>query len=97
MEVKNTTSDKPTSSDIARYHANYLSEQEGAYLYNQLAGAESDAHLAELYRRLAAIEQRHSDLWKDYLTSAGETPAAYNSASSMQRTSLLVLVSAVNG
>src|SRR5712692_1589643 len=77
MEVKNTTSDKPTGSDIARYRANYLSEQEGAYLYNQLAEAESDAHLAELYRRLAAIEQRHSNLWKDYLTSAGETPAAY--------------------
>jgi len=77
MEVKNTTSDKPTGSDIARYRANYLSEQEGAYLYNQLAEAESDAYLAELYRRLAAIEQRHSNLWKDYLTSAGETPAAY--------------------
>src|SRR5258708_27763449 len=77
MEVKNIMSDKPTGSDIARYRVNYLSEKKGAYVYNQLAEAESDAHLAELYRRLAAIEQRHSNLWKDYLTSAGETPAAY--------------------
>ncbi len=77
MSVKNSTSDKPTSSDIARYRANYLAEQEGVYLYSQLAEVENDAHLAELYRRLAAIEQRHSDLWKDYLTNVGETPPTY--------------------
>jgi VIT family len=98
MEVKNTTSDKPTSSDIARYRANYLSEQEGAYLYNKLAEAESDAHLAELYQRLAAIEQRHSDLWKDYLTSAGgnELRAAVLGASD-GLTSNLSLVMGVAG
>ena len=77
MSVKNSTSDKPTSSDVARYRANYLAEQEGVYLYSQLAEVENDAHLAELYRRLAAIEQRHSDLWKDYLTNVGETPPTY--------------------
>ena len=77
MAVKDTQSDKPTGSDIARYRGNYLSEQEGVYLYRMLAGAESDAHLAELYQRLADIEQRHSDLWKGYLTSAGETPPTY--------------------
>ncbi|HEU0001656.1 MAG TPA: VIT1/CCC1 family protein [Ktedonobacteraceae bacterium] len=70
-------SDKPNSSDVARYRANYLAEQEGAYLYTQLAGVESDAHLAELYRRIASIEQRHATLWKDYLTTAGQTPPAY--------------------
>ena len=77
MSVKNSTSDKPTSSDVARYRANYLAEQEGVYLYSQLAEVENDAHLAELYRRLAAIEERHSDLWKDYLTNVGETPPTY--------------------
>jgi hypothetical protein len=45
MAVKNTTSDKPTSSDVARYRANYLSEQEGVYLYSKLAEIESDTHL----------------------------------------------------
>jgi len=77
MTVQNATSDKPTGSDIARYRANYLSEQEGVYLYSKLAEVESDAHLAELYRRLAAIEQRHADLWKDYLSRAGATSPAY--------------------
>ena len=77
MTVQNTTSDKPTGNDIARYRANYLSEQEGVYLYSKLAEIESDAHLAELYRRLAAIEQRHADLWKDYLSRANATSPTY--------------------
>jgi vacuolar iron transporter family protein len=77
MTVQNTTSDKPTGSDIERYRANYLSEQEGVYLYNKLAEVESDAHLAELYRRLAAIEQRHADIWKDYLSRADATSPTY--------------------
>jgi VIT1/CCC1 family predicted Fe2+/Mn2+ transporter len=77
MAMKDPESDKPTSSDLARYRQNYLGEQEGAYLYHMLAEAERDSHLAELYRRLAGIEQRHSDLWKGYLTGAGETLPTY--------------------
>jgi len=77
MTVQNTTSDKPTGNDIERYRANYLSEQEGVYLYSKLAEIESDTHLAELYRRLAAIEQRHADLWKDYLSRAHATSPTY--------------------
>jgi len=80
MTVQNTTSDKPTGNDIERYRANYLSEQEGVYLYSKLAEIESDAHLAELYRRLAAIEQRHADLWKDYLSRANATSPTYTSS-----------------
>ena len=77
MTVQNTTSDKPTGNDIKRYLANYLAEQEGVYLYSKLAEIESDAHLAELYRRLAAIEERHADLWKDYLDHANATSPTY--------------------
>ncbi len=77
MAVKNSSSDKPMGGDVARYRENHLSEQEGVYLYSKLAEAESDMHLAELYRRLAAIEQRHADLWKDYLTAAGEALPTY--------------------
>ena len=77
LPIQKPKSDKPAGDDIARYRANYLSEQEGVYLYSKLAEVESDAHLAELYRRLAAIEQRHADLWKDYLSRAGATSPAY--------------------
>jgi vacuolar iron transporter family protein len=77
MTMQHFTNDKSKSSDVARYRANYLSEQEGVYLYRQLAEVERDAHLADLYRRLAAIEQRHADLWKDYLSRAGELLPTY--------------------
>lgn len=77
MTVQNSTSEQPQSLEVARYRANYLSEREGVYLYSQLAAIERDAHLAELYRRLAEIEQRHADLWKDYLTRAGATSPTY--------------------
>lgn len=77
MTIQNTTSNKPAGKDIERYRANYLSEQEGVYLYSKLAEIESDAHLAELYRRLAAVEQRHAGLWKDYLSRARATSPTY--------------------
>lgn len=77
MAFQNAMSDKPAGNDIERYRANYLSEQEGVYLYRKLADIESDAHLAALYRRLATIEQRHANLWKDSLNQAGATCPAY--------------------
>jgi len=77
MKPENATSDKPKNPTMARYRANYLAEQEGVYLYTNLAEVEKDTHLAELYRRLAGIEQRHVDLWKDHLTSVGQVPPSY--------------------
>jgi vacuolar iron transporter family protein len=59
-------------SDIERYHANYLAEQEGSELYQSLAKTERDPHLSELYRRMAETEQRHASIWADYLRKAGE-------------------------
>jgi vacuolar iron transporter family protein len=75
--VKESTKGRPAKDDLERYRENYLSEQEGMYLYRRLADVESDAHLAELYRRIAAIEQRHAAIWKGYLEGAGESPPAY--------------------
>ncbi len=77
MAVKNNGEGQLAKNDIARYRANYLAEQEGAYLYSKLADIEKDAHLAELYRRLAAVEQRHASLWKNYLTDANQAPPLY--------------------
>src|SRR5258706_672335 len=78
MALKDTQNSEPAQSDIERYRQNYLSEQEGVYLYHMLADAESDTHLAELYRRIADIEQRHADIWKSYLTKAGATLPNYS-------------------
>ncbi len=57
-------------SDIERYQANYRAEQEGAWLYQELAKTEQDPHLAELYRRLSETEQRHATVWAEHLRSA---------------------------
>jgi VIT1/CCC1 family predicted Fe2+/Mn2+ transporter len=64
-------------SDIERYRANYLAEQEGSELYQKLAKTERDPHLAELYRRMAETEQRHAAVWADYLRKVGETVPPY--------------------
>ena len=77
MKPEEIAHNEPQSSDTDRYRANYLAEQEGVYLYTKLAELESDAHLAELYRRIAAIEERHAALWKNYLTGAGQPSPVY--------------------
>jgi len=63
-----------TSDDLDRYRGNLQDEIDGAAMYRALADMESDPSLAELYRRLAATEERHGNLWRDRLLEAGEDP-----------------------
>lgn len=78
MVVDNTKPDSTSAKDaVARYRENYLSEQEGIYLYRSLADMESDAHLADVYRRIAESEQRHAARWQGYLEAAGEPLPQY--------------------
>lgn len=61
----------------ARQLANWRDEIDSAALYSALAELEQDDRLAEVYRRLAAAEERHADFWAQRLRDAGETvPAA---------------------
>jgi len=64
-----------TSDDLDRYRGNLQDEIDGAAMYRALADMESEPSLAELYRRLAATEERHGNLWRDRLLEAGEDPA----------------------
>jgi len=59
------------SDDIARYRANLQGEIDGASLYRALAGAESDPRLAEVYGRLAAVEEAHAEFWRKQLARSG--------------------------
>jgi vacuolar iron transporter family protein len=53
-----------SESDAAsRYRANLRGEVDSASLYRTLAETESDPHLAEVYRRLAAVEEAHAEFW----------------------------------
>lgn len=60
-----------SAADIKRYKTNLQDEVDGAELYRLLAEAEKDPHLREVYKRLAASEDRHLALWQDRLRAAG--------------------------
>ena len=60
------------SDDAAkRYRENLQGEVDGAALYRAVADAEADEKLAEVYRRLAAVEDRHADYWRGELRRLG--------------------------
>lgn len=46
-------------------------EKNGAFLYDALAEAEKDERLAEVYRRMAAVERKHAAVWETRLQQAG--------------------------
>jgi VIT1/CCC1 family predicted Fe2+/Mn2+ transporter len=59
------------SGDVRRYRANLQGEIDGAALYRALADAEPQPQLAEVYRRLAGVEERHAVAWEERLRAAG--------------------------
>jgi VIT1/CCC1 family predicted Fe2+/Mn2+ transporter len=51
-------------------------EADAAYLYRELALLEKDPGRAELYRRLAGVEDRHVEMWQQLIRQEGhEAPA----------------------
>lgn len=61
----------PDKADIARYTANFRSEVDGAALYRAMADNEPQAETAELYRRLARVEEGHAEFWRRRIEDAG--------------------------
>ena len=66
-----------TVEDLKRYRANLQGEIDARVVYLALAEAESSAPLAEIYRRLAAVEEKHAKLWVSQLEKAGEKVPAW--------------------
>lgn len=62
--------------DVVRLKDNFQGEVDGAVLYDALADAETDPKLAEVYRRLAAIERAHAEFWSKELERRGQHPRA---------------------
>jgi vacuolar iron transporter family protein len=54
-----------------RYRSNLQGEVDSAALYRALADAEANPQLAEVYRRLAAVEEAHAEFWRKELTRVG--------------------------
>ncbi len=61
-----------TKEDLRRYRGFLDEEVDGLYIYHSLANLEADESIAGVYRRLAAAEQRHLELWQSELRKAGE-------------------------
>jgi vacuolar iron transporter family protein len=61
----------PEQKDLARYRANLQDEINSASLYRTFAETESQPELAELYRRMADMEERHAGFWRQKLHAAG--------------------------
>ena len=61
----------------AQMSAHLQDELDGVALYRGLADAETNPKIAEVYRRLADVEQRHADEWSKRLNAAGVTLAAF--------------------
>ena len=51
-----------SEKDIARYRRNLHGEVDSAALYRALGDVEGSPELAEVYHRLAAVEDRHAEL-----------------------------------
>lgn len=69
-----------TTSDTARYRANIQDEIDSAFLYRVVADAEKSPQLAEVYRKLAATEDKHAQFWQDKLHAAGAPAMAIQPA-----------------
>ncbi|ODU22327.1 MAG: rubrerythrin family protein [Sphingomonas sp. SCN 67-18] len=56
---------------LLRYRSNLQGEVDGAAIYAALAESEADPKLAEVFRRLAAVEAAHGDFWRRRIEANG--------------------------
>ena len=67
----------------------YRDELDAAYLYRALAHVEQDAERRQLFEKLAVVEDRHVERWRELFALSGRPLPAYRTAS---RTKLLAWV-----
>jgi VIT1/CCC1 family predicted Fe2+/Mn2+ transporter len=53
--------------------ANLQDETDGAAIYDALAEGEKDEKVSAVYKRLATVERRHADFWRDKLRTGGHS------------------------
>ncbi|MCL5774120.1 MAG: VIT1/CCC1 family protein [Firmicutes bacterium] len=63
--------------EIKQQMENLRSELNSAALYNILAEIEQNSKLAEVYRRLAKVENRHAETWAQKLRDSGVSVPAF--------------------
>ena len=66
----------PSPEDIKRYVENWQGEIDGAFQYRAMAASEKRANVADLYSRLAAVEEKHAAFWEKRSARAGREAGA---------------------
>ncbi|HUJ85796.1 MAG TPA: VIT1/CCC1 family protein [Burkholderiales bacterium] len=61
---------------IARYRANLQGEVDGSAMYRAIAELDTQPERAEIFRRLAAVEESHAAFWRKRLSDAGASAPA---------------------
>ena len=59
----------PADDPRRRYTANLQGEVDSAALYRTLAQTEKNPQLAQVYQRLAAIEDAHAEYWRNHIAA----------------------------
>ena len=65
-----------THADVARFRANWQGEVDAAATYRTLAELEKQPSLAEVYQRLATVEEAHAQFWEEKLLAGGHAVPA---------------------
>ncbi len=60
-----------SSKEVSRFRENWQKEIDGTALYITLADIEPKPELADVYRRLAASEDKHAEVWEKRLQESG--------------------------
>jgi VIT1/CCC1 family predicted Fe2+/Mn2+ transporter len=63
-----------TDKDIERWLENWREEIDSAAQYRAMAESEEREAIADIYRRLGAIEEKHAGFWEQRLRAAGRDP-----------------------
>ena len=71
------------------WNEHYADEKDAAFLYRELAAADTDQNRRDLFLRLAAVEDRHVERWADLFRQAGRPLPKYATS---RRTRLLAWV-----
>jgi len=59
------------TTSIRKFLQNWEDELNAVVLYQALTEVEKDPRIAEIYRRMAAVEQKHADNWAEQIKDAG--------------------------
>ncbi len=63
--------------DLHAFEHHWQDEADAAYLYRLLSETERDPRKSDLYRRLAEVEDRHTEVWAALLRQHGRDPGTF--------------------